>query len=147
MYLLLWDNVIGEQIDMYCVHTVFGVKLKLWIGPKGELDKELFAYFRGCYYLSQAHSVRWDLWKKHARIMFDLVGFPLVLGLVLELIWRFLCKNCRENSFSWYTNESAYCTNLLHFKDIKHIKTVQKWYSTSSMIQWDTINVTRIILS
>ena len=49
---------------MHCVHTVFGVELKLWIGPKGELDKELLAYFGGCYYLSQAHRVRWDLFER-----------------------------------------------------------------------------------
>ena len=53
MQLLLGDNVIGERIDMHCVDAVFGVELKLWIGPKGVLDKELFAYFGGCYYLSQ----------------------------------------------------------------------------------------------
>ena len=64
MYLLLGDNVIGERIDMHCVHTVFGVEMKLWIGPKGELDKKLFAYFGGCYYLSQPHRVRWDLFER-----------------------------------------------------------------------------------
>ena len=49
---------------MHCVHTVSGVEMKLWIGPKGELDKELFACFGGCYYLSQAHSVRLDLFER-----------------------------------------------------------------------------------
>ena len=49
---------------MHCVHKVFGVELKLWIGPKGELDKELFAYFGGCYNLSQAHRVRRELFER-----------------------------------------------------------------------------------
>ena len=30
---------------MHCVHTVSGVEMKLWIGPRGELDKELVRFF------------------------------------------------------------------------------------------------------
>ena len=58
--------------------------------------------------------------------MFNLVGFPLVLGFSIGVDLAFSLEELQENSCSWNTNESAYCTNLLHFKDIKHIKIVQK---------------------
>ena len=122
MYLLLWDNVIGEQIDMHCVHTVSGAEMKFWIGPKGELDKELFACFGGWYYLSQAQSVRWDLFERTCVNNVWSCWLSVGIRVVLQLIWRLLRKNCRENSSSWNTNESAYCTNLLHFKDKKILK-------------------------